>query len=103
VSAISRSEKRSRPARIIVLEDSDSDVGLLEKALQARGIAYELTVYEDGERAMRSISSDHDLIPDLILVDLNLPRRAGFEVLGTVLSTPRLGGIPVAVLTSSRP
>jgi CheY-like chemotaxis protein len=84
------------------VEDSDSDVRLLEKALQARGIAYELVVYEDGERAMRSLSNDTGLVPDLILVDLNLPRREGFEVLRTVLSMPRLGGIPVAVLTSSR-
>jgi CheY-like chemotaxis protein len=102
MSAVSTPKKQLRPARILVVEDSDSDVRLLEKALQAHGITYELTVYEDGERAIRSISNDHTLAPDLILVDLNLPRREGFDVLRTVLSMPRLSGIPVAVLTSSR-
>jgi two-component system, chemotaxis family, response regulator Rcp1 len=102
MSAVSILEKHPRPARILVVEDSNSDVRLLEKALQARDIAYELTVYEDGERAIRLISSDHTLTPDLILVDLNLPRREGFDVLRTVFSMPRLSGVPVAVLSSSR-
>lgn len=91
----------SPPSRILLVEDNDSDMHLLEKALQARGIAYELIRYEDGEEAMRFMASNRTLTPDLILLDLNLPRREGFDVLRAVRTMPRLVGVPVGVFTSS--
>src|SRR5437016_14181034 len=87
--------KTAPTARILLVEDNDGDVHLLEKSLQARDIAYQLIRYEDGEQAMRAISSDAFLVPDLVLLDLNLPRREGFEVLRMVRTTPRLVGIPI--------
>src|SRR5688572_1900264 len=93
--------KKGPAARIVLVEDNDGDVLLLEKSLRARDLPYELLRYEDGEQAIRAISGDRDLVPDLILVDLNLPRREGFDVLRMVRTTPRLVGVPVAVLTSS--
>jgi CheY-like chemotaxis protein len=91
-------DKTKPVARIVLIEDNDGDVYLLEKALQSRNIAYELIRYEDGEQAIRAISGG--AAPDLILVDLNLPRRGGFDVLRVVRQIPRLVGIPVGVLTS---
>lgn len=85
--------------RIVLVEDNAGDVYLLEKSLHHRNIVYELIRYEDGEQAVRGISEN--LAPDLILVDLNLPRRDGFDVLAAVRQTPRLVGVPVGVLTSS--
>lgn len=93
--------KARRAVRIVLVEDNDGDVLLLEKALRARDLLYELVRYEDGEQAMRGISGEGVLLPDLILVDLNLPRREGFDVLRMVRTTPRLVGVPVGVLTSS--
>jgi two-component system, chemotaxis family, response regulator Rcp1 len=84
--------------RIVLVEDEPGDVYLLEKALSDRRISYELTCFEDGEQAMQGLNS---VIPDLILVDLNLPRRDGFEVLRAIRSRPALVGVPVGVFTSS--
>src|ERR1700722_15090746 len=88
-------------ARILLVEDNDGDALLLEKALRARGLTCELLRYEDGEQAVHALSSDHSFMPDLILLDLNLPRREGFDVLGVVRTTPRLVDVPVGILTSS--
>src|SRR5437773_2010611 len=96
-----RGMKEKPTARIILVEDNDGDVRLLEKSLRVRDISYELIRYEDGEQAIREISGNPSLIPDLILLDLNLPRREGFDVLRKVRTIPRLVGIPVGVFTSS--
>jgi DNA-binding response OmpR family regulator len=86
---------------VVLVEDNAGDAFLLEKALQARHIAYELTRYEDGEQAVRALSSERYPAPDLILLDLNLPGREGFDVLRTVRMRPGLVGVPVGILTSS--
>lgn len=86
-------------ARIMLVEDEPGDVYLLEKALRDRQIRYELTRFEDGEEAMQGL--DAGLVPDLILVDLNLPRRDGYDVLRAVRRRPALVGVPVGVFTSS--
>jgi len=94
-------EIRSKPIRILVVEDNAGDVYLLEKTLQNRQLRYELIRYIDGEQAIRALQQDESVRPDLILVDLNLPRRGGFEVLQTIRSKPSLVGVPVGILTSS--
>ena len=87
--------------RILLVEDNPGDVYLLEKAMRDRGIAYELTVYEDGDEAMRAIAKADSGRPDLILVDLNLPKREGVDVLRSIRSKPLLVGVPVGIFTSS--
>ena len=89
-------------ARIVLVEDNPGDVYLLEKALQARKLAYELVRYDDGEQALSGLAEEDVAPPDLILVDLNLPKRGGFEVLTAVRQMPRLVGVPLGVLTSSQ-
>src|SRR5215475_845649 len=91
----------TRPFRILVVEDNPGDVYLLEKALKKRAIRYDLILYTDGEQAMREISGENCVVPDLILLDLNLPRRDGFDVLHTIRGKPSLVGVPVGVFTSS--
>ncbi|MHB8734035.1 MAG: response regulator [Terriglobales bacterium] len=87
--------------RIWLVEDNPADVYLLEKALQDRQISYELTRHEDGEQAIRALARADWFTPDLILLDLNLPRREGFDVLRAVRVRPSLVGVPVGILTSS--
>ena len=87
--------------RIFLVEDNAGDVYLLEKTLQSRSIGYELIRYDDGERAITALKEDDFIVPDLIILDLNLPRREGFDVLQTVRSKPSMVGVPVAILTSS--
>jgi two-component system, chemotaxis family, response regulator Rcp1 len=88
-------------ATILLVEDNTADVLLLEKSLQARNISYNLVRYLNGEKAIRAISEGRTAVPDLILVDLNLPGRDGFDVLNTVRMTPQFSGVPVGVFTSS--
>jgi len=90
-----------KPTRILLVEDNAGDVYLLEKALKSRQLSYELTRYVDGEQAIRALQKDDCAVPDLIIVDLNLPRRGGFDVLQTIRSKPAMVGIPVGILTSS--
>jgi len=94
-------EKHPKRVRIVLVEDNPGDVYLFEKTMEARKIDYELILYLDGRQAMRAIIDQSFAIPDLILVDLNLPQRDGFDVLSTIRKEPRLTGVPVAVLTSS--
>jgi CheY-like chemotaxis protein len=90
-----------KPISILLVEDQEGDVYLLEKTLQNRQLTYELIRYIDGEQAIRAPQNDGCGIPDLILIDLNLPRRGGFDVLQTIRSKPGTVGVPVGVLTSS--
>jgi two-component system, chemotaxis family, response regulator Rcp1 len=89
------------PSRILLVEDNPGDIYLLEKALTARGLGYELMRFDDGEQAMRAIESDGLAVPDLILLDLNLPRREGIDVLKAIRGKPSFVGVPVGILTSS--
>jgi CheY-like chemotaxis protein len=94
-------DKKRPPVRIVLVEDNPGDVYLFEKAMAARGIEFVLVLYLDGRHAMRALIEPNLPIPDVILVDLNLPQRDGFDVLSTIRKEPRLAGVPVAVLTSS--
>ncbi len=96
---------RAEIARILLVEDSPSDVELTQEALAQAKIANELFVVRDGEEAMefleqRGAHSDAPR-PDLILLDLNLPRKDGREVLKEIKENATLCAIPVVILTTS--
>jgi CheY-like chemotaxis protein len=97
--------KNSVPIQILLVEDSVDDVELTREALLDSKIANELHVVGDGEAAIafvRQAGEYHDgPRPDLILVDLNLPRKDGREVLEELKSDAELRRIPVVVLTTS--
>jgi CheY-like chemotaxis protein len=91
--------------RIVLVEDNPGDVYLFRRALREKGVSFHLALCEDGAAAIRffsSINSDVTApLPDLIVLDLNLPKFEGIEVLGSVRKLFRFHAIPVAVLTSS--
>lgn len=91
----------SKTARIVLVEDNPGDVLLVRKALQEKGIKFELTCFEDGQQALNSLSRQGSKAPDLILLDLNLPKTEGIDVLREVRGMPKLAGVPVVILTSS--
>jgi CheY-like chemotaxis protein len=107
----SRSETLTQPAQtrktasILLVEDSAADAGLIRKALEEHGVEGEITILDDGEKAIEFIRR-LDLLPaaecpDLAIIDLNLPRRPGREVLESLRSSERGRQIPVLVLSSS--
>ena|SRR5258708_2814801 len=91
----------SKTARIVLVEDNPGDVFLVRKALKEKGIAVDLTCFEDGQEALKSLLQPRRKVPDLILLDLNVPKIDGVDVLRTVRNTPHLADVPVLILTSS--
>jgi CheY-like chemotaxis protein len=86
---------------ILLVEDNPGDVELVREALKEGKVRNELHVASDGVEAIQFLKKANPC-PDLILLDLNLPRKNGREVLREIKSDPKLGIIPVVVLTSSR-
>jgi chemotaxis family two-component system response regulator Rcp1 len=86
--------------RILLVEDNPADVRLMREAFAEQGTSVELVIAGDGEEAMRLLQDPVNR-PDLILLDLNLPRKDGREVLAEIKADAGLRIIPVLVLTSS--
>jgi two-component system, chemotaxis family, response regulator Rcp1 len=95
----------SRPVEILLVEDNPGDVRLTREALRDSKVLSTLAVVRDGEEALAYLRREPPFAavprPDLILLDLNLPRRDGREVLASVKADPALRSIPVVILTSS--
>lgn len=90
---------------ILLIEDSPSDVRLIREALKENSARVHVTVARDGVEAMDYLHGvERGVVsrPDLVLLDLNLPRKNGREVLAEVKGSPTLRQIPVLVMTSSR-
>jgi chemotaxis family two-component system response regulator Rcp1 len=91
--------------RLLLVEDTPSDVRLVREALKETGIPVDMPVAGDGVEAMdylRQVEFGMASRPDIILLDLNLPRKNGREVLADLKSSPNLKQIPVVVMTSSK-
>lgn len=89
---------------ILLVEDNPGDVHLTLEALRVAGTDHHVQVVSDGEAAIRLLTAarpGETVRPDLILLDLNLPRRNGHEVLAAVRRDETTRDIPVVVLTSS--
>jgi two-component system, chemotaxis family, response regulator Rcp1 len=93
-------------ARILVIEDNRSDVFLLDRALKKQDFRFELVHLLNGNEALPFIRRQGvyaaAAIPDLILVDLNLSKYTGEDILREIRSASHLGGVPVCVWSSSR-
>ena len=87
------------PVRILVVEDSAPDVFLLQKALRENQVEFELTRFEDGEQALRALQTLE--MPELIILDLNVPKINGMDLLRAIRKEPGMAKVPIAVLTSS--
>ncbi len=96
----------NRPAEILVIEDNPGDVELIREAFHSGKVLNNLNLAMDGEQAAAFLKREGGYEsaprPDLILLDLNLPRKDGFEVLADIRSDPGLSRIPVIILTSSQ-
>lgn len=94
-----------RPVEILLVEDSPTDADLAIEALSEGKIFNHLHLVEDGIEALLYLKQQGKyqkaLRPDVILLDLNLPRKSGLEVLADVKSDPHLKTIPVVILTTS--
>jgi chemotaxis family two-component system response regulator Rcp1 len=97
---------RSIPAELLLVEDNPGDVRLTMEALKEAKVINNLNVVRDGEEAMAVLRRQGKYAdaprPDLVLLDLNLPKKGGLEVLAEIKQDPDLKQIPVVVLTTSQ-
>jgi len=98
-------DARAEPVEILLAEDNPGDAKLTRKALEQGNILNNLHVVTDGVEALSYLNREGEYAdrprPDLILLDLNMPRKDGRDVLEEIKSDPDLRRIPVVVLTSS--
>jgi len=89
---------------ILLIEDNISDIELIQTAFEEAAVDAQFMVIRDGEEAINRI---HDLaevgtpVPDLVFLDLNLPRASGYEVLAAIRSKPEFTSMPVLVFSTS--
>ena len=99
-------QERSTPVEILLVEDNPGDVRLTQEALKESKMLNTLSVASDGIEALEFLRRQGKFTnanrPDLILLDLNLPRKDGREVLDEIKSDNDLKRIPVVVLTTSK-
>jgi CheY-like chemotaxis protein len=104
-STVMTNSARGEPIEILLVEDSPDDADLTVDALRDGRVRNHVTVIEDGVEAMAYLRHQGRYAnaprPDLILLDLNLPRKSGREVLAEVKQDPDLRRIPVVIMTSS--
>jgi CheY-like chemotaxis protein len=97
--------KKSRPVNILLIEDNPGDIRLAQEAFKEGNINVNLNVKMDGLEAIRFLRKQQPYegssTPDLILLDLNLPKKDGREVLSEIKSDSDLKRIPVVILTTS--
>jgi chemotaxis family two-component system response regulator Rcp1 len=99
-------QKNLQAIEILLVEDNPADVRLTQEALKEGKICNNLNVVGDGVEALAYLRQqgqyDQAVLPDIILLDLNLPKKDGREVLEEIKSDPLLRRIPVVVLTTSK-
>ncbi len=90
---------------LLLVEDNPGDVRLTQEALKEGDMNHELTVVSDGEEALKFLRKEAPYenrpLPDLIFLDLNLPKKTGIEVLKDIKAEPDIRMIPVLILTTS--
>jgi len=94
----------TKAASILLVEDNPGDALLVENALSEHQVTANVVVLSDGEKAIQyvdKLEAEARPYPDLVILDLNLPKRTGTEVLGRIRESVHWNHIPVLVLTSS--
>jgi len=97
---------KKRPAHLLVVEDNHGDIVLMKRAFAEAHLSTQITAATTGEEALAILrkaeeNADHPM-PDIILLDLNLPQMSGHQVLEIVKSDNKLKHIPIVVFSSSR-
>lgn len=95
-----------QPISVLLIEDNPADVRYAQETLREFKLRNTLAIVRDGEEALAYLRKDlpyiHAATPDLVLLDVSLPKLDGIEVLAEIRSDPALAHLPVVILTSSR-
>ena len=103
--SLHQDQPRSRPVEILIVDDDVGDVQLTLEAFEDGHLGNRLHVAQDGEKALAFLRREPPFEaaprPDLILLDLNMPRKNGHELLADLKADPALSAIPVAIVTGT--
>ena len=88
------------PLHILLIEDNSDDERLTIRSLQRMSVPMEIDVVRDGCEALNRLQNEELSLPDLVLLDLKLPKVSGLTVLRSVRTTPRTQNLPVVVMIS---
>ncbi len=91
----------SKEIKIVLIEDDVDDVELLQEALTSRNIPFVMNVIKDGSAAMNYCEETSDFLPDIIVMDFNLPRVHGREVIAKIRCNDKFSNVPILVLSTS--
>ncbi|GAB1724827.1 MAG: response regulator [Nitrospira sp. CR1.1] len=94
-----------RPFNILIAEDNEDDILLIREAFETVNTTNGITVVRDGDEALAYLRGDKPFtqspLPGIVLLDINMPKKTGLEVLTEIKSDPRLRALPVIILTVS--
>ena len=93
----------SKQLHILLADDDIDDCNFFDKALQALPISSNLTTVRDGERLMIYLDENSEQLPDVLFLDINMPRKSGFECLSEIKENIKLKDIPVVMFSTSYP
>jgi CheY-like chemotaxis protein len=96
-----RTRRPHEPIEILLVEDNPGDVDLVLEGFKESSIAHRISVVDDGVEALAYLRAEDHPCPDFVLLDLNLPRKDGREVLAEMKADPRLRHLPVIIFSSS--
>ncbi len=89
-------------SHLLVIEDNPADVDLLRRALETAQLDCDLTVIDDGAEALALFRAGTNAdVPDLAIIDLNLPKHSGIEVIEQMRANPNFADVPVVIMSSS--
>lgn len=93
--------KTNKPINILLADDDIDDRFFFNKALNELPITTKLTMVEDGEKLMQYLLNNSSRLPDVLFLDLNMPRRNGLECLGDIKAHEKLKALPVIIYSTS--
>jgi chemotaxis family two-component system response regulator Rcp1 len=96
-----RLRSEHEPIEILLVEDNPGDVDLVIEGFKESLIAHRISVVDDGEAALSYLRTEQLPCPDFVLLDLNLPKKDGREVLSEMKADPKLRHLPVIIFSSS--
>lgn len=86
---------------ILLADDDTDDCGFFEEALNELPVSWKLTAVHDGEQLMRLLNEESGKLPHILFLDLNMPRKNGFECLAEIKGNKKLKDLPVIILSTS--
>ncbi|KOS04879.1 transcriptional regulator [Flavobacterium akiainvivens] len=92
---------RPTPLHIMLADDDEDDRLFFEEAFEEVKIKYEISSFSDGEQLMAHLNNTENALPDIIFLDLNMPRKSGMECLKEIRANDRLKRISVAIYSTS--